>query len=300
MTKLSGRTVPLDLIDIVTVGGVRLAAAQACNIPGRARLISSLGIIAQDDAAPIQTLGDVATIVLTDDSWDLSSFTCCFGATSHHPVPEVLDFLSNCFPTHEIFRAVEIPNTAMSWEEFLATYPDKLFKPYVPFPHQADATWAPGPTRVADLIWDMCTFDDYLLHTPGCYFGLPLDEDAQAIEAWLRSKQISDRVRIELTKLLPVMQRGRTFANVVFPDALEPVLSRKTFADQPMRHRGGEYRMEICSTRSYCWCMGRCQRRHHWSTNEAGWRMAGMESGSIFRHTTSKTLSMKSITWFNG
>ena len=73
VTKLSGRTVPLDLIDIVTVGGGRLAAAQACNMfPGRARLISSLGIIAQDDAATIQTLGDVATIVLTDDSWDLT------------------------------------------------------------------------------------------------------------------------------------------------------------------------------------------------------------------------------------
>ena len=157
---------------------------------------------------------------------DLSSFTCCFGGERHHPVPEVLHFLFNCFPTNEIFRAVAIPHTAMSWEEFLATYPTDILKPYVPFPHQTDATWAPGPTRVADLIWHMCTFDDYLLHTPGCYLGLPLEDDAQATEVHLKSKQVSDRERIELTKLLPVMQRGRIFANVIFPDALEPVLSR--------------------------------------------------------------------------
>ena len=115
VTKLSGSTVPLDFIGIMTVGGVRVAAAQACKMfPGRARLISSVGIVARDDAAPMETLGDVATIVLSDDSWDLSSFTCGFGSNIHHPVPEVLDFLSNTFPTKEVFRAVAVPHTEMS------------------------------------------------------------------------------------------------------------------------------------------------------------------------------------------
>ena len=98
MTKLSGRTVPLDLIDIVTVGGVRAAAVQACKMfPGRAGLISYVGIVARDDAAPIETLGDVATIVLSDDSWDLSFFTCGFGSNIHHPVPEVFIFCPTAY-----------------------------------------------------------------------------------------------------------------------------------------------------------------------------------------------------------
>ena len=263
----SGNAVEIDVPDErwPLVGDARARIAAVLNVVrARVRLTTASGMANVDDAAPLDSLGEQATVILLHwEPWDVAPFSWLCG--SLHPDPLVDGTAhGNAVPRFLSVRAV--PRFSTTWEDFLGQHRGG-FKGlgdfgnvalYREITNNAIARAARAGDEALDrlaaatcpveVFWGLC--DDFGLQ------GLRADDTATTAQSMLQHEAGMDLdTRAKLQQLLLSLERRCYYGNVLFPDAFETIDMRVLYGTKPASFMIYDPLMMIFATESFFWCI---------------------------------------------
>eukprot|EP00443_Scrippsiella_acuminata_P003236 CAMPEP_0115341248 /NCGR_PEP_ID=MMETSP0270-20121206/91577_1 /TAXON_ID=71861 /ORGANISM="Scrippsiella trochoidea, Strain CCMP3099" /LENGTH=309 /DNA_ID=CAMNT_0002762753 /DNA_START=1 /DNA_END=930 /DNA_ORIENTATION=- len=281
----SGNKVDVPICDGMSIGDLRASIAAAMHVARAAVSLLPLqgggggGGAVRGDAQPVEVLGEQATVVLSFwEPWKVEPFECCFGDLDFfHPEP-CIDRIHGFAPVWDVNQTLHVSATPRlhlpSWEDFCVRHRSSILQ------EQAPLTKPHPPPRLADFIWRLCEGFGFLGLQPDhsadhvrdllqCFAlsadlpalgpgraengaqGISEEGEGGAIAAGVaRTKVAQRKLQAKLKALLPLLDRRGTFGSVLFPDALELVLRRRSYADELRDNR-----LELLATSSYFWCI---------------------------------------------